>query len=152
MSGAPAAARSNSFFLCAVRWFTGQSLCAVPCASDSHCALSSVHRTCTVDCPVRPYHVLKKGLQPAPEPEANIFLCSLALSPLWRFALPRRRPPLTGDHRAPATQCSSPTLLSVSSPFSLCLSSLSVLLCRDPQSTLLCQIQIPIKVCESKLL
>jgi hypothetical protein len=40
MSGAPAAARKNSFLLCAVRWFTGQLLCAVRCAPDRHCRLS----------------------------------------------------------------------------------------------------------------
>jgi hypothetical protein len=28
------------FFLCAVRWFTGQLLCAVRCALDRHCRLS----------------------------------------------------------------------------------------------------------------
>jgi hypothetical protein len=28
------------FFLCAVRWFTGQLLCAVRCAPDRHCRLS----------------------------------------------------------------------------------------------------------------
>jgi hypothetical protein len=41
-------------------------LCAVSGGSpDSYCALSGVHRTGTVDCPVRPSRVLKKkGLQP----------------------------------------------------------------------------------------
>jgi hypothetical protein len=64
---------------------------------DSYCALSSVHRTGTVDCPVRPYRVLKKGLQPA-EPSQRLTLfpcarCSLSLAPP-----PRRRqspPPAT---------------------------------------------------------
>jgi hypothetical protein len=47
---------------------------------DSYCALSGVHRTDTVDCPVRPYRVLKNGLQPETEPEA---LFTSALSVLW---------------------------------------------------------------------
>ena len=42
LSGAPAAARKISLFLCAVRWFTGQLLCAVRCAPDRHCRLSGV--------------------------------------------------------------------------------------------------------------
>jgi hypothetical protein len=40
MSGASAAARSKSIFLCVVRWFTGQLLCAVWCAPDRHYRLS----------------------------------------------------------------------------------------------------------------
>ena len=44
---------------------------------DSYCALSGVHRTGTVDCPVRPYRVLKKGLQPETKPEALFSLCAL---------------------------------------------------------------------------
>jgi hypothetical protein len=52
-----------------------------------------VHRTGTVDCPVRPYRVLKKGLQPA-EPSQRLTLfpcarCSLSLAPPPR----RRRSP-----------------------------------------------------------
>jgi hypothetical protein len=61
------------------------------------CALSGVHRTGTVDCPVRPCRVLKKGLQPA-EPSQRLTLfpstrCSLSLA-----SPPRRRrspPPAT---------------------------------------------------------
>jgi hypothetical protein len=42
-----------------------QSSCALSGGSpDSYCALSSVHRTGTIDCPVRPSRVLKNGLQP----------------------------------------------------------------------------------------
>jgi hypothetical protein len=41
---------------------------------DSYCALSGVHRTGTVDCPVRPYHVLKKGLQPDRARGSQFFL------------------------------------------------------------------------------
>jgi hypothetical protein len=74
------------------------------CKNSLSCALSGVHRTGTVDCPVRPYRVLKKRLQPEPSHR-------LSISPtLWRFPLPRRRPPLSGDHSAPATLCSSPAL------------------------------------------
>jgi hypothetical protein len=32
--------RADPIFLCAVRWFTGQLLCAVRCAPDRHCRLS----------------------------------------------------------------------------------------------------------------
>jgi hypothetical protein len=39
-----------------------------------------VHRTGTVDCPVRPYRVLKKGLQPAAEPEAHFSPVALCLT------------------------------------------------------------------------
>jgi hypothetical protein len=84
---------------------------------DSYCALSGVHRTDTVDCPVRPYPVFKKPF-PARALGRALFL-SFSL-PLWRFSLPRRRPPLTGDHRAPAISCvcACSSLLSVSSSFS----------------------------------
>jgi hypothetical protein len=61
------------------------------------CALSGVHRTGTVDCPVRPYRVLKNGLQPETEPEA---LFSSMLSILWEL-LP-----------SPATTSSSPAICS----------------------------------------
>jgi hypothetical protein len=51
-------------------------------APDCDCALSSVHRTSTVHCPVCPWHVFKKIL-PLPEPEARTLLysrtCSLSL-------------------------------------------------------------------------
>jgi hypothetical protein len=95
---------------------------------DNYYALSGVHRTGTVDCPVRPYCVLKKRLQPEAEPEAaflssSLFVSSVAsdlpCSPLWRPPL-RRRP----------CSCGAP-------PFSSgelqCLPSLSPFLC--PVST-----------------
>jgi hypothetical protein len=69
---------------------------------DSYCALSDVHRTGTVDCPVHPYRVLKKGLQPAPELEATLLIHSLALSPLSGDLL------IDGD--PPATKCYSSSL------------------------------------------
>jgi hypothetical protein len=82
---------------------------------DSYCALSGVHRTGTVDCPVRPYRVLKKGLQPATEPEAHLFpasalslcLSGISLSPPATFPPPAtlRRPgalvPLSGEQHHP---------------------------------------------------
>jgi hypothetical protein len=47
---------------------------------DSYCALSGVHRTDTVDCPVRPYSVFKNPSLPEPEPK-------LISSPLWPASL-----------------------------------------------------------------
>jgi hypothetical protein len=45
-----------------------QFSCALSGGSpDSYCALSGVHRTGTVDCPVRPYRVLKKKAS-SPQP------------------------------------------------------------------------------------
>jgi hypothetical protein len=93
---------------------------------DSYCALSSVHRTCTVDCLVRPYRVLKNRPPARAEPDATLLLCSLAPSALWRFAL------LAGDLPLPTTVLRRPPvlvpalLLSVSS--STFLSSLSLFL------------------------
>jgi hypothetical protein len=105
------------FFLCAVRWFTGQLLCAVRCAPESHCRLSGV-----------PISRFKKTAPSPTGPEASCFpasaraLCPAAISP----------PPAIstgGDHPrwAPATSpvlfpsvSSSPlpsfSLLSVSKP------------------------------------
>jgi hypothetical protein len=54
---------------------------------DRYCALSGVHRTGTVDCPVRPYRVLKKASSPQPSQRRSSSassLCSLS----WRFPLP----------------------------------------------------------------
>jgi hypothetical protein len=86
------------FFLCAVRWFTGQLLCAVRCAPDRHCRLSGAPISC-----------FKKGLQPEPSQRPHCFsslwlsLPSLAVWPLLRRSLspavisPHRRPPCYGD-------------------------------------------------------
>jgi hypothetical protein len=62
------------------------------------CALSGVHRTGTVDCPVRPYRVLKKGLQPETEPEAPFSPPPAFLSVPLATPTP---PPAISDHRRP---------------------------------------------------
>jgi hypothetical protein len=141
MSGAPAAAHWNSISLCAVR-----------CAPDRHCRLSGVHRTGTVDCPVHPYRVLKK-LPPARDwargsllPLGSLLsgsLISLAIYSPSSATSPHRRPPCSGD----TVLLSCPR--SVSIPFSLCLSSLSVSLSSKPLFHSLCQTQFPIQFCES---
>ena len=64
--------RADPIFLCAVRWFTGQLLCAVRCAPDRHCRLSGA--------PILRFK--KKRLQPEAEPEAIRFLPTLWLSAL----------------------------------------------------------------------
>jgi hypothetical protein len=60
---------------------------------DSYCAMSGVHRTGTVDCSVRPYRVLKKGLQPETEPEAPFTPPPVLLSVSLASPLRRRPPP-----------------------------------------------------------
>jgi hypothetical protein len=95
---------------------------------DSYCVLSGVHRTGTVDCPVRPYSVFKKTLL-CPSPSPGSFptpLASLSLC-IWR-SQPRPRPPLTGVHRLRSCsgdpdQCSLVSSLLSSSIFSLFLFS-----------------------------
>jgi hypothetical protein len=93
-------------------------------------ALSGVHRIGTVDCPVRPYRVLKKGLQPETEPEAHFF------SPASDLSLSLAISPLTGDLLSPAAilrrprQCSSP--LGEQPPPLLCVLSLCVSLGSAP--------------------
>jgi hypothetical protein len=64
---------------------------------DSYCALSGVHRTCTVDCPVRPYRVLKKR-PPARDRARGSFhqrhlFVSLAIPSPPPATSPLRRPP-----------------------------------------------------------
>jgi hypothetical protein len=54
---------------------------------DSYYALFGVHQTCTVDCPVRPYRILKKGLQPETELEALFSLCALCSLPSLAISL-----------------------------------------------------------------
>jgi hypothetical protein len=72
-------------------------LCAVSGGSpDSYCALSGVHRTGTVDCPVRPSRVLKKGLQPD-RARGILFLAARSVSSS-----------VSGDFPAPADDLLSP--------------------------------------------
>jgi hypothetical protein len=66
---------------------------------DNYYALSGVHRTGTVDCPVRPYRVLKKGPPARDRDRGSQFSSSasdslpLAIPPLRRRPPPHRRPP-----------------------------------------------------------
>jgi hypothetical protein len=117
---------------------------------DSYCALSGVHRTCTIDCPVRPYRVLKNGLQPETEPEALFSLCALCA---LRFIPLSGDPPITGVHRlrpcsGDLDQCSSVSSLLSSSVFSLSLCSLG---CALPHFHPLCTIPNPMNPSKSIL-
>jgi hypothetical protein len=47
---------------------------------DSYCALSGVHRTGTVDCPVRPYSVFKKSFSARARGLAQFLPCQRLLS------------------------------------------------------------------------
>jgi hypothetical protein len=104
---------------------------------NSYCALSDVHRTGTVDCPVRPYRVLKKGLQTETEPEAHSFSLPAPFSLcLWRLLpvagdLPHRRALSPAELRRPR-----PVLLGELAPFLPCLHSLSVLCLRQLSTSL----------------
>jgi hypothetical protein len=88
MSDASAAARFKSIFLCAVRWFTGQLLCAVRCAPDRHCRLSGA--------PISRF----KKIASSPKPSQRLFCssllsvspCSPAISPLSGDPSHRRLP------------------------------------------------------------
>jgi hypothetical protein len=99
-------------------------LCALSGGSpDSYCALSGVHRTGTVDCPVRPYSVFKNFSLPEPSP-GSVFspCCARFLS---------RSGDSTGDLRAPAATVLDhpPATSSPSSfPLSVSFSSLSLFL------------------------
>jgi hypothetical protein len=118
---------------------------------DSYCALSGVHRTGIVDCPVRPYRVLKNGLQPETEPEALFSLCALCS---LRITPPRRQPPpplqrsvlrpCSGDPRAPASLVCTLVFSSLSS---LCTFNLV----KPPHFHPLCKIPNPVNPSESML-
>jgi hypothetical protein len=82
-----------------------QFSCALSGGSpDSYCALSGVHRTGTVDCPVRPSCVLKNGLQPDRARDLCYFSQPPVLSVQWRFPLP---PPAIFSHRRPPSPLGS---------------------------------------------
>jgi hypothetical protein len=78
---------------------------------DSYCALSGVHRTGTVDCPVRPYSVFKKTFPLSRPRPGSFLLCSQPLLSVSGGFLS-----LAGDHPSPAisspaaTKCFSPSL------------------------------------------
>jgi hypothetical protein len=107
---------------------------------DSYCALSGVHRTGTIDCPVRPYSVFKKpfpGSRPRPGSFFSVLrfcLCALAVCSPSPTISPHRRPLSSGD----LDPVLLPFPLSVSSPFSLCLFSLSISLGSAPLISTLC--------------
>jgi hypothetical protein len=139
MSGASAAARYNSFLLCAVRWFTGQLLCAVRCAPDKHYRLSGAPISC-----------FKK--RPPARDRARGSLLSVLSDSLHLL-------PLAGDLPSPAAtlqrscacdprSVSSTPLSSPSIPFSLvlCLRGSEALLFPP----LFAQFQIPVKSSKSK--
>jgi hypothetical protein len=84
--------RAKFLFLCAVRWITGQLLCAVRCAPDRHCRLSGVPISrFKKRPPARP------GQKPSFSQPAPASSLSLAIF---------QRPPATFSHRrspSPAT-------------------------------------------------
>jgi hypothetical protein len=96
---------------------------------DSYCALSGVHRTGTVDCPVRPYRVLKKGLQPDRARGSVLLPASALFLSVSGDSSPSPAISLTGVPclRRPFGDLvlSCPSLVSSSCPLSLPLSSLS---------------------------
>jgi hypothetical protein len=92
---------------------------------DNYCALSGVHRTCTVDCPVRPYSVFRKPFPcPSPRPGSVSSLATASLG-LWRHPLRSGDPSLTGGDLSGDLQCSCFPSLSGEHHL-LSLSSLSV--------------------------
>jgi hypothetical protein len=142
MSGAPAAARKIPLFLCAVRWFTGQLLCAVRCAPDRHCRLSGV-----------PISRFKKSASNPSQARGLRFPASArvlsTLSVSGASLLRRRRTPRHRRPPSPATSSSSSPLLGER----LSLPPSSVLLCFGEQSLPPLQfeqfLQIFVKCCES---
>jgi hypothetical protein len=115
---------------------------------DSYCAQFGVHRTDTVDCPVRPYSVFKKSF-PARARGQALFLSGLCPSlGLWRLLLLSGDPSLTGGDLFGDLQC----FPSFSGEHLLPLSSLSLSISLDsaPLSTLLCPIQNSMNSSESK--
>jgi hypothetical protein len=93
---------------------------------DSYCALSGVHQTCTVDCPVRPYRVFKKKQPPARDRARGIFLPLSSLFSTFALSLQRSTlsPASTALRRPRPVLLSSPR--SVSSLLSSSFFSLSV--------------------------
>jgi hypothetical protein len=88
--------RAQEFlFLCAIRWFTGQLLCAVWCAPDIHCRLSGA-----------PIMRFKKRPPAQDRARGSHFpLCSLALFPPGDLLCTSSE--TTISSRAPATSSAS---------------------------------------------
>jgi hypothetical protein len=94
---------------------------------DRYCALSGVHRTGTVDCPVHPYSVSKKTFPLSrPRPGSHFSLFSAPLSrPLAISSSPATTPPLRRPlHRRRPSASPLPSL--VSTLFSLSFPLLSL--------------------------
>jgi hypothetical protein len=138
MSGAPAAARYKSIFLRAVRWFTGQLLCAVRCAPDRHCILFGA--------PILGF--LKKLFSARAEPRLTSSPLPASSLCLWRFLPRRRRPspsPATTD--STTTSCFSPSLSGELPLLSLSLSfSLSIPAVCTPHHPILCPKSNPCEI------
>ena len=130
-----------------------QFSCALSGGSpDSYCALSGVHRTGTVDCPVCPSRVLKKTAPSPTGPEAPCFpasacaLCPAAIS---------QRPPASFSHRRPPSSPGSGDLARalplgeqlLSFPQSPC--SRIEGLCGIPLTTPFCKSSKSVNSCES---
>jgi hypothetical protein len=86
---------------------------------DSYYALSSVHRTGTVDCPVRPYSVFKKLFSARARAQAHFFSPASIFSLSLAFFPRRRRPPSSPAILRRPCPCSSPSLSLVRIPLSL---------------------------------
>ena len=120
---------------------------------DSYCALSGVHRTATVDCPVCPSRVLKKS--PPARPSQGLCLIS---SPSRKLSVSRRlvSAPCGSPATSPVATISGhhrrrprlPLLPLGEQPTVLPL-SLSFLCCLGSNSTLLPILPISVKSCES---
>jgi hypothetical protein len=145
MSGAPAAARWNFIFLCAVRWFTGQLLCAVRCAPDRHCRLSGA--------PILGF--LKNLLCPSLRPGSFLLPWPATAPGFWRSdlssgeLLPAVIPPATLSLRSsllPRSVSCSPLPLSSLSLFFSDSEAMKLL-----STTLVSEFLFPVKSSETKL-
>jgi hypothetical protein len=114
---------------------------------DSYCALSGVHRTGTVDCPVRPYRVLKKGLQPD-RARGSVFSLPAPVSSLF-LAIPSPPPAIPLHRRPPSSSVLRRTRASLLPPLGeklwLPLSPPYFFLSRALLSTSFAQTPIPVK-------
>jgi hypothetical protein len=116
---------------------------------DNYCAMSGVHRTGTVDCPVRPYSVFKNSFPSRARGQAVSLLCSLPLSrSLAITPSPTTTPLRRSLHRRRPSASPLPSLVSI--PFSLPPFSLSSCHQRNPPlPPLMCLFQILVNPCET---